>query len=194
MSYNYRPAKSIVSRNQCCGILLGLVIWVIVLLPIILSWTALSVASPQRPLVWTTANYNRSTQSVAIKVNNCNKIPFSIDSLSIEWKIYTTFFFNLVNCFERKLCEANFWKPSFCWFQSKIFRFNTINITWGFFSRSDHCFDLFLGYASTLNSCHQLCTIYFWIIWGAAKSQLKFNFTRQYFAHEFTLVYWLILL
>ena len=118
-NFHYRPPKSIVSRNQCCGILLGLVIWVIVLLPIILSWTALSVASPQRPLVWTTANYNQSTQSVAIKVNNCNKIPFSIDSLSINKKL-VQFFFNLVNCFERKPGEDNFRKPSFCRFQSKI--------------------------------------------------------------------------
>ena len=40
-------------------------VWLIALLPIILSWTALLMMTPQTPLVWGVANQN---QAVAIKV------------------------------------------------------------------------------------------------------------------------------
>ena len=42
-------------------------VWLIALLPIILSWTALLMTTPQTPLVWGVANQN---QAVAIKVIN----------------------------------------------------------------------------------------------------------------------------
>ena len=84
--------------------------------------------------------------------------------MSINEIITYMTFFVLVNCFARKIGEASFWRPSFCWFQAKIFRFNTTieQINRRLFSRSDYCLDLFLGYTSLVNSplnCNWLSSI-----------------------------------
>ena len=64
-SFQLRKPTKPVSKGQCCGILIGLMIWLITLLPIILSWTAIFMITPQTPLVWGVVNQN---QAVAIKV------------------------------------------------------------------------------------------------------------------------------
>ena len=57
--------KTMLSVNQFCGILMGILTCFIVFMPVILSWGYLAINAPQRPLVWSTANSNHS---VAIKV------------------------------------------------------------------------------------------------------------------------------
>ena len=68
-SFYHRESKEIISKDQkkeCCGILVGFLIWLIALLPVILSWTLL-IYNPQRPLVWGLAKDNDNV-AVAIKV------------------------------------------------------------------------------------------------------------------------------